>query len=242
MFEIACVVDAGIGCHGNDDRAMVCHQVIDSGYYSTTAEQVFAVICDGVGGEAYGYEAAGIAAKHFASLDEQQLTAEQIRQELIAADMLIRQAQQQDAAHAQMASTAAGIWLSGDDFIAFNVGDSRVYRYRPPYIAQLSTDHSLTEEMKALGLEPKPEQVHVITQYLGGACHRPEVVDGHDMAFERDTYLICSDGISDVISDLELEEIMARNLPLKDLCWYLVEHAVEQGSEDNLSVIIVRRS
>lgn len=242
MFKISCVVDAGIGCYGNDDSAMVLRHIITEGFYEETADIALAVVCDGVGGEDFGYEATEIAVNHFSKLLDQDVTVESIRIGIADANSLILQAQKKDFAHRKMAATIAGIYLNKNDCIVFNVGDSKVIRYRPPYIAQLSTDHTLIEELKNLGIAPKPGQEHVITRCLGSNNAEPEILDGKDKALDCDVYIVCSDGISDVISDAEFECIMAEDISDKELCWKLIEVAISKGSNDNMSVIIIRRS
>ena len=241
MIRFSCVVDAGIGGHKNDDRALVCRHIISNGFYEETVEIALAVVCDGVGGEAYGGEAAEIAVAHFSAILEQDFTVDSIRSSINDINSVIIWTQKMDPEHARMATTIAGLFLNGDDYIVFNVGDSKVYRYRPPYIAQLSTDHSLVQDLKELGIDPKPGQEHVITRCLGGANAEPEIIDGKGRAIAGDVYLICSDGISDVFAYSELEDILAQDIPDKDLCWVLIEAAMSKGSKDNLSVIIARR-
>lgn len=65
MYEVACVVDAGAERLKNDDRAVVDGRVIDAGAYSASVQQVLAAVCDGVGGEAFGDEAAQLTASCF---------------------------------------------------------------------------------------------------------------------------------------------------------------------------------
>lgn len=242
MYDVACIVDAGTGCHGNDDRILIGQCKIQDGYYEKTqTNRVLAVVCDGVGGEAFGDEAAEIAISQFYKMYLHDITIDTINQNVKAASLLIQAAQKQDPAHARMSSTVAGIYIVGNSLIAFNVGDSRVYRYRPPYIAQLSTDHTVIAEFKSMGIKPIPGQEHVITKFLGGENHTPDIFDGTDKALEGDSYIVCSDGISDVFSDNDLAEIMQQELSLHDLCTKMIEEAVARGSQDNLSFIIIRR-
>ena len=241
MFRVVCIVDEGIERNGNDDRAVVCRAVVCDGFYEEETKTVLAAVCDGVGGEAFGGKAAEIAVTHFSLLLDLNVTEEIIRSAINEVNTLIVNAQKEDKAYARMASTIAGIYLNGDDYIAFNVGDSKVFRYRPPYIAQLSTDHSLVEDLKELGLDAKPGQEHVITRYLGGQYSTPEIVDGKGKSLDCDVYLVCSDGISDVLSEIDLEELFSQPIPDGELCRKLVDMAIFKGSTDNLSAIIIRR-
>ena len=173
MLEAACLVEAGVKSPKNDDRVAMNSELMAEGSYSTICENhgLF-IVCDGVGGEAFGYEAAEITTSIFSGLSGKELTIEIIKEHIVKANEAVLTAQKKDSYHARMATTIAGVYINGDDFIVFNVGDSRIYRYRNPYIMQLSTDHSVWQEQIDLGLEPKPEQRNMITHYLGQCnCH-----------------------------------------------------------------------
>ena len=242
MYDIACLVEEGIGCHGNDDRALLGNQILRGGRLQEYREDhIWVAICDGVGGEAFGHEAAEIAINRLSEIFEKTVTVDFIHETLSDINQRVVEAQRKDYGHSKMATTVAGLYVHGDSFIVYNLGDTRVYRYRPPYIARLSSDHTLVEEMKALGLTPKAGQEHVITKFLGSHGCFPELVDGTEKVMDVDSFLLCSDGISDFISDLELEGYMNRCDDSLELCSILVEESIARGSEDNLSIIIVRK-
>lgn len=242
MYEIACLVDKGVGDHGNDDRCYIGNHVVSDGFFELHNEPfIFAGVCDGAGGESFGFEAADTAAQLMSRNSLPEVNSGFICRLIEEANEAILIRQKTDSEHSRMASTIAGIVVHDNDMLAFNVGDSRVYRYREPYIAQLSKDHSLSEEMIDIGLEPKPGQEHVITKYLGGAAHNPYIFMGEGKSFEDDIYLICSDGISDVITNEDFEEVLQSSKSLREKCRMLVDLAAEKGSDDNLSVIITRR-
>ena len=242
MYQIACQIDAGVGGHGNDDRCYINEELVCDGYYELdNAEYAFVGVCDGVGGELFGYEASGSAAGYMRAHASSDVSMEGVAQLVAGADIVVKCAQGKSPEHSQMATTIAGLIASGDDMVAFNVGDSRVYRFRDPYISQLTKDHSIAEEMRELGIQVNPARQHVITRCLGGEDSRPYIFNGIGRAFEEDVYVLCSDGISDVLSDMAFEEILAEQASLKDLCGMFISRAIEYGSDDNLSVIIVRR-
>jgi len=245
MLEIACVVDGGIKSPANDDRAAVNNTLIKQGSYAETAEAAcLAVVCDGVGGEAYGYEAADIVAEIFSRLAGMPLTAEIINEYIAKANQAVIAAQKTDLKHSKMATTIAGLYINGDNFIAFNVGDSRIYRYRS-YISQISKDHSLWQEQIDLGLEPKQGQEGVITHYFGGPCAVPEIVDGSGRVFNNDMYILCSDGVWGVLTDDDFENILSqeytKEYTVEKACGELVALALKKESQDNLSAIIIRK-
>ena len=242
MLEIACKVDIGIKPK-NDDRAAVNSTLVSKDSYAETTEKTcLIVVCDGVGGEAYGNEAAEIVTKIFSSLSETALTVDIIKEHISKVNEDVIAAQKTDIEHSKMTTTIAGLYINGDDFIAFNVGDSRIYRFRNSYISQISKDHSLKQEMMDLGVDPKPGQESVVTHYIGGTRADPEIVDGTGRVFENDIYILCSDGVWGVLSDEDFENILSKECKAEELCKAIVDLALQKGSQDNLSAIIARRT
>jgi protein phosphatase len=240
MLEIACIVEKGLR-PVNDDRAAVNGTLVSEGSHTENADKLcLAVVCDGVGGEAFGDEAAGIATDIFSRLSGMPLTLDIITEHIIKANEAVIAAQKTDLKHSKMSSTIAGLYISGDDFIAFNVGDSRIYRYRS-FISQISKDHSVRQEMIDLGFEPKPGQENIITHYLGGTRAGPEIVEGTGRVFINDIYIICSDGVWGVLDNDDFEEILSKTLSAEESCKALIGTALQKGSKDNLSAVIVRR-
>jgi protein phosphatase len=242
MIEIACVVEAGVEAPKNDDRAAVNGKLVSDGCYQETVENsCLVVVCDGVGGNAYGNEAAEIVANHFICLSDTQLSIELIEKQIEIANEAVRNAQRSDAEHSKMATTLAGLYIDGDDFIAFNIGDTRIYRYRS-YIAQISKDHSAQQEAIDLGLLPKSGQESVITRYIGGVYAAPEIIDGKGRVLDNDVFLLCTDGVWGVLGEDDFEDLLGKEVLLGEKCQLFVETALKNGSEDNLSIIIIRRT
>jgi protein phosphatase len=240
LLEIACLVDPGARSPANDDRAAVNSKLVSQGSYTETAESTcLVVICDGVGGEAYGNEAADIVTEFFSRLGGKPLTVDNIKEHVSKANKEVINAQKKDFKHSKMSTTVAGLYINGDNFIAFNVGDSRIYRYRS-YISQISKDHSLRQEQIDLGLVPKPGLENVITRYIGGSRALPEIVDGTGRVFENDAFLLCTDGVWGVLDDDDFEKVLSQGKKTDETCEDLVELALQKKSSDNLSVIIVR--
>jgi protein phosphatase len=241
MLEIACMVEAGRRAPANDDRAAVNSTLVTQGSYTeTAAETCLAVICDGVGGEAYGNEAAEIVTDIFSRLSGTPLTIEIINEHIAKANEAVINAQKIDLKHSKMSTTLAGLYINGDDFIAFNVGDSRIYRYRS-YISQISKDHSVRQEQIDIGQEPKPGHENIITHYIGGKYASPEIVDGIGRVFYNDVYILCTDGVWGVLEDDDFEKILGQNCKIEEACRSLIDLALQKGSNDNLSAIIVRK-
>lgn len=241
MFDVAYRTDKGAVLDSSDDRIFVNGAVIASGEGTFMLEEdgLFAV-CDGVGGEAHGDEAAMLAASELSNFLKLGLDQENINLYIEAANDKVIEAQRRPG-HAHMATTVAGLYVCGDDYWVFNVGDSRVYRYRYPYISLLTTDHTLVREFTDWGMSINPEQEHVITRYIGGNRAIPSIVDGRDAMGTNDVFLLCSDGAWNVVDDITMEKILASNTSASEMCNAIYKTALDNQSDDNISVVVVRR-
>lgn len=125
-----------------------------------------------------------------------------------------------------------------------HVGDSRAYRIRGGAIEQLTRDHSLVNDyltaMPELSEEQRSElPKNVITRALG--MQDQVVVDLQGQSVEAgDVYVLCSDGLSGMVEDEEMLEIVLGNPSLEGACQKLIALANEQGGEDNITAVVVR--
>jgi len=155
-----------------------------------------------------------------------------------------------------MAAVAAQPWLKGmgttvvagllnEDVLSLaHVGDSRAYLFRDGKLSRLTDDHSWVHEQVAAGILTEDEAKshplkNVVTRALGGG---PSVSpDLQELAFSpRDRFLFCSDGLTTMLTDEEIEEIVAENESPQDLCRALVDRANEKGGVDNITVLVAR--
>jgi serine/threonine protein phosphatase PrpC len=155
----------------------------------------------------------------------------------LAADQI---AQRRSGILAQMGSTVAVIRFVRDCAVIGHVGDSRVYRLRGGDLAQLTVDHSLLSQMIAAGAPPADAETfpwrHVVTRALGTPQAEPEVSCAR--AQPGDVYLLCSDGLSEVLVPETIAAIL--DAPAEVACRALVAAAYAEGSRDNISAIVVR--
>ena len=140
----------------------------------------------------------------------------------------------------QMGSTVVALRVTGGRAVIVHVGDSRVYRLRDGEVRQLTVDHSLLAQMIASGSPPVDAARfpwrHVVTRALGTPTGEPEVQS--DDLRAGDVFLLCSDGLSEVLD----EPTIARHLaaPAERACRALIDAAYAAGSRDNISAIVVR--
>jgi serine/threonine protein phosphatase PrpC len=138
----------------------------------------------------------------------------------------------------QMGSTVVVLRIAEGRVVIGHVGDSRAYRLRAGQLAQLTVDHSLVAQLEAAGSKPSDDFPwrHVVTRALGASCGEPDVQ--LDRACAGDVYLLCSDGLSEVLSAADIAVLLAA--PAEAACRELVAAAYAAGSRDNISAIVVR--
>jgi serine/threonine protein phosphatase PrpC len=144
----------------------------------------------------------------------------------------------------QMGSTVATLFLRPETAAFGHVGDSRIYRLRDSRLEQLTADHSLYAQMKAAGLPNLPDRTscgfgNVITRALGTPEAEPDL--GRIELRRRDVFLLCTDGLTEQLDDEALRDILLRHPPERAAS-LLVDRAYEEGSRDNITLIVVRVS
>ena len=148
-----------------------------------------------------------------------------------------------DAALDGMATTAVAL-LADDEAVALaHVGDSRAYRYRSEHLERLTRDHSWVEEQMRAGLLTPDAALrhpwrHVVTRALAGTMDVE--ADVAELSLEAgDRLLLCSDGLSSVVSHDEIADALREDRPPADVCRELVRRANAAGGPDNVTVVLV---
>jgi protein phosphatase len=142
-----------------------------------------------------------------------------------------------------MAATMSALLLADARAVVANIGDCRVYLLRAGVLTQVTVDHSWVAEQIRLGiLDDSAAQAHpnrnVVTRALAGESEIDIDVVEFDLAAD-DAVLLCSDGLSSMVPDEEIQTCLVRALPdVNDACRRLVNHANERGGKDNVTVVI----
>ena len=143
-----------------------------------------------------------------------------------------------------MATTAVAILADGKPPALAHVGDSRAYLLRNKKISRLTRDHSWVEEqMRAGVLTAEAARDHpwrnIVTQALTGTPGlEVEVAESFQMNL-ADRLLLCSDGLTAVLSDEEIARVLTSDLGLQSVCDELIRQANEQGGPDNITVVLI---
>jgi serine/threonine protein phosphatase PrpC len=138
----------------------------------------------------------------------------------------------------EMGSTVAVLRITREHAVIAHVGDSRIYRLREGELAQLTIDHSLVAQLEAAGMKPESafQWRHVVTRALGTPTGEPDVQRGPVQ--RGDVFLLCSDGLSEVLEPADMALLLAA--PAELACRALIDAAYAAGSRDNISAVVVR--
>ena len=220
------------------------------------------IVADGMGGHAGGEFASKIAVSTVEEIlkgedkknvppnsylenreGEDVLETERLREAIARAGSKICQRSVDEPELRGMGTTATVLLFHGDKAYLAHVGDSRGYCFRDTNIYQLTEDHSLVHEQLKSGLitedEAKSHQLKNIITRSVGVQEEVEVDTIVWPAKNGDKYLLCSDGLSNMVSDLEIKDIVNR-YSIENGAKILVDLANERGGDDNISLILVK--
>ncbi len=249
MLEVASATDPGMVRSNNEDSI------------ASDASRGLAVLADGMGGYNAGEVASGIATTVITTEMQQLLdqnppyaidestgkaVAEKLlRNQVSRANTSIYQAAQSQPQYAGMGTTLVVALYYDNKVAVAHVGDSRLYRFRDDQLEQITRDHSLLQEQIDSGLLTKEQaklsaNKNLVTRALGidptveTEIHEYETKVG-------DIYLLCSDGLCDMVSDEDIGmALQTLGANLKLCVHQLVQMANDNGGRDNVSVILIR--
>lgn len=199
-------------------------------------------VADGMGGHEAGEIASEITVNTLAELVPSHLDAEGLTAAVEAANYNVIKAPRQGIGRDGMGTTLTAAMLEGERLLIAQVGDSRAYLLHKGNLQQITRDHSLMADLIEAGqLTPEEARYHpnrsVITRAIGSDIHmRPDIYELNVCAGDR--LLICSDGLSSMVSDQEIASIMRSHSNPQHCADELVSAALENGGADNVTVIV----
>jgi PPM family protein phosphatase len=258
-LHVEAFTHAGMTGKNNEDRYAVTSFVLSS---QDRTPVLFAVLADGIGGHRGGEVAAELAVNHIM----QSIARSDGKYSRHIIEQAVTEASDAIAAHSAtneelkgMGSTCAIAWIIGDKLYTSYVGDSRIYLIRGARIQQLTIDHTWVQEAIEKGIIT-PEMardhpnVHVIRRYLGSpvppdpdfrlmlfdgeGAHHPENNQGVSLQ-PNDVILLCSDGLTDLVWNDEILEMVRLKSSIRETTRALVDLANERGGHDNITVILI---
>ena len=216
----------------------------DSGYAGVN----LFFVADGMGGHAGGDIASAIASQHISLADEPLSTSAEAEQKLI--DYIYQAKQKIDASVKQhpaitgMGTTLSAMMVTGTKVTIAHIGDSRIYLARDGVVKQITTDHTFVQRLVDTGRISEEEAlVHprrsVLMRELGDIEQFPEVdIDTYETK-PGDRWMACSDGLSGVVPDQLMKNILLSNVDIQEAGELLVGEALEFGAPDNVTVVLV---
>lgn len=241
--------------HGLTDEGLVREHNED--FISWDTEKGLVILADGMGGHNAGEVASELAVKSIQAALEEVLLPEvkdscdvdfkdAVEQAVVYANDEINQHAKKHPECHGMGTTVVMALFQGKSVILASVGDSRIYRFRKGELKQVTTDHSLVQEMIDNGYMSEEEALNstnrnLITRALGIA-EDVNVDVTMDKTLVDDIYLLCSDGLSDMVLDEDIFAVLvkARN-DIERASQDLIDLAKKNGGHDNVSVILVVR-
>jgi protein phosphatase len=201
-----------------------------------------------MGCHAGGDIASAIASQHISLADEPLATSAEAEQKLI--DYIYQAKQKIDASVKQhpaitgMGTTLSAMMVTGTKVTIAHIGDSRIYLARDGVVKQITTDHTFVQRLVDTGRISEEEAlVHprrsVLMRVLGDIEQFPEVdIDTYETK-PGDRWMACSDGLSGVVPDQLMKNILLSNVDIQEAGELLVGEALEFGAPDNVTVVLV---
>lgn len=212
------------------------------------------VVADGMGGHEAGEVASGVAINTVATVMTSKLVSpwldgaappsygDLLKEAFQKANQAVHERGRK--AHTDMGTTLVGALLIGGEAFVANIGDSRCYRLSRGELRQITTDHSLVERLIAAGTITREEaRVHPQRNYIYRTVgDKPQVdVDIFKVSLKPDDMLIlCSDGLSGMVEDPQIQEAVLSSRDLQAACEKLIQLANTAGGDDNISVVVVQ--
>lgn len=252
-MKLVCAGMTDVGCtreHNEDD------------FYLAQGDEALCVVADGMGGHRSGEVASAMAIRviceyyrettvdgngdellvqgeHQMRLDEYRLV-----KAIRTANRAVFQAASSSELYRGMGTTIVSGFFTERGVYLAHIGDSRVYRFRDDKLEQQTEDHSLANEYVRMGILRQEDVEHfpyknVITRACG-LTDEVEVDVSYREVQAGDLFLFCSDGLSDMVNDREIAEVIRNESNLEALARELIERANNNGGADNITVILAR--
>lgn len=253
--NVCAVTHAGRVRKENEDNYSLNGRLTSNGdlkkgtaFVQKMSEPFHLVVCDGMGGESFGELASGIAVETlsrnakdiYASGEDFSFT---ISNSLDEANEKI--CKEITARGTRMGTTLAAIYAVKGSVICVNIGDTRIYHFSKGMLEQISFDHTHAQSIVDAGEAPQAKISSIpdakrLTKHLGVFPEEsnlsPNISVINDID-DGDVIMLCSDGLTDMLSDAEIAEIISKGENAQDVSGKLIRKALENGGKDNVTVM-----
>lgn len=234
------ISDVGLVRQNNED---VWAELPDLGFY---------ILADGMGGHQAGEIASREAVEVLSRLLQKgfrgktkdlESSIDHIRQAIVDVNSHVYHLSRKSPELKGMGTTLCLLYIHSNGIILAHVGDSRIYRFRSGKLCQLTKDHSLLRELVDLGQihESQMKDFHyknIITRAIGTEPIVEPAIDKTEFQ-PLDTYILCSDGLSDLLSIEEMERVITDSSTLSDAATSLVSLSKMKGGHDNVTLLLI---
>ena len=248
IFKYAAFTMSGEGKEKNEDRLMVCGNYISSGeLVGEASDRLFVIVCDGVGGETRGEDAAETVCLSFLTYTQKNNSIFDIGRAIYHANDKVRILQKRSEPKSKMATTLAGIYIDTEIAVAFSLGDTRIYKLCEKELTQLTKDHTLAQQIKdrSMGNNTTPISsvaACTLTRYIGGSRAVSCPSFKRIKVNEKTLLLICSDGVYKTLPDLTILNILAGDRSVESKCRVLRDALAKSNASDDVSAVLIAAS
>ena len=244
MSRIVLTAASRVGCirSNNEDMVLAYDKMVRSDAYRTefmteNNERFVIALADGMGGHRAGEVASEqtlSSLKFFINDIPRGLSIGEFNETMVewlhSINETINRRGHSDPSQLDMGTTLVAVIYYGGKFFWLNCGDSRLYRLRDGKLQQITTDHSLSNA------NGEKKHSNIITNCIGAGC-KDSYIDLYEFTADfksGDTYMLCSDGLNDMVDFEDIEQLMNEGSSANRLC----EAAIEAGGFDNVSVCV----
>ncbi|OQY28563.1 MAG: hypothetical protein B6I38_09055, partial [Anaerolineaceae bacterium 4572_5.1] len=256
-IRVAAITHPGMSGKNNEDQYAISAYTLSE---DDPTPAVLGIVADGIGGHNAGEVASEIAVNIISSAIAESDGSEPLHSLVLGAQqasMMIRQEAEASDASKGMGSTCVCALIIDNRLYIVSIGDSRIYLVRDEKIQRLTTDHSWVQEAIEHGVISKEEakshpRRHVIHRYLGSAkaakvdirlrlserenAEESKANQGMEL-LPHDHVLLCCDGLTDLVSDDEILNILQKTPDQAEALQKLVDLANERGGHDNITIV-----
>lgn len=242
---LAAITHRGAVRGANEDAVAIGKDVLTGNMDEPTVTSLYGfnhifMVADGMGGHTHGAVASRAALDAVIRFGIDLSNIDACADALVDANDRIYDLMGDQPETAGMGTTIVGVAISDDAVVHFNVGDSRAYRHRTGSLVCLTSDDTLHVTRQG-----QSRVSHLITQSLGGRRSRTRIrphIGVSPALLQDETVLICSDGLTDMVSDDMILEILDNIFNPSECIKKLFSCAIEAGGRDNISIVIARRA
>lgn len=218
--------------------------------FKLNADANYCLVADGMGGAAAGETASQIFAQTAEDIFSDSVP--QSEQEVLeCVQSTFRYANDQILAHVAehpehqgMGCTAELLAITGTGFVVGHMGDSRTYRFRNGILKQLTKDHSLVQDQIDQGLiteeQARTHSMRNVILRAVGVRPSPALDTLRGPVYEGDLFLLCSDGLTDLVEDSMISEVLCLDVELALKSEHLIDLAKTAGGKDNITVVLAQ--